>query len=502
MIHPILFAAHPTLFLYGQNADQVGFGEVWPTLLRIVAGAAAAWAALFIFGRNIRRSALLVSAFLVLFFSQAHVANVLPSNWEPILRYAWLVLLVPTTVMILRSKSDLAGLTRGANVAALLLAVMSLSSVAWAHLGTGSIGFDSLRRTIQGKPEHPDVYVIVLDAYGRSDVLQNYYDFDNQEFLSYLEDEGFRIVQRSRSNYAQTALTMASMFNMQYVSPLLRHHGIGRPNRNHLGDLFRSGVVFDELRANGYNIVAFSSGLKPSELETADVYIRFGTKISRFESMLFDNTPIVNLRLQHVAGNYDTYRSRIEYLFENIPRAPEMGTSPMMVFAHIEPPHPPFVFGPNGEARNPRGGFSDRDGDMLIGKWTTHEKYVAAYADQLTYVNKRVQELVDQILQNAKRPPVIILMGDHGPRSRLAWQSEADTDHREVFGNLMALHLPGVGNAKIHPSLTPVNLFRLVFREYFGGELEDLDNRSYYSTAKAPTEMIDVTDRAQAPPDL
>jgi hypothetical protein len=41
------------------------------------------------------------------------------------------------------------------------------------------------------------------------------------------------------------------------------------------------------------------------------------------------------------------------------------------------------------------------------------------------------------------------------------------------------MYLPGVDQAKLSASMTPVNTFRLIFNEYFGAHLPLLEDHSY-----------------------
>jgi hypothetical protein len=54
----------------------------------------------------------------------------------------------------------------------------------------------------------PDIYYIVLDAYGRQDVLADLYNLDNRPFLDYLEGKGFYVASESHSNYMQTVFSI------------------------------------------------------------------------------------------------------------------------------------------------------------------------------------------------------------------------------------------------------------------------------------------------------
>jgi len=66
----------------------------------------------------------------------------------------------------------------------------------------------------------PDVYIIILDAYLRSDVLKTTFNLDNGAFIETLTKMGFYVPSCSMSNYAYTPLSMASFLNMEYVQNL------------------------------------------------------------------------------------------------------------------------------------------------------------------------------------------------------------------------------------------------------------------------------------------
>jgi hypothetical protein len=51
---------------------------------------------------------------------------------------------------------------------------------------------------------------------------------------------------------------------------------------------------------------------------------------------------------------------------------------------------------------------------------------------------------------------------------------------------LNAIYLPNLSNENVYPDMTPVNTFRLVFNEFFGGEYVFLEDVSYYSTYEKP----------------
>jgi hypothetical protein len=129
------------------------------------------------------------------------------------------------------------------------------------------------------------------------------------------------------------------------------------------------------------------------------------------------------------------------------------------------------------------------DGDAFLG---TQEEYLQGYRDQVIYVNQLMEELIRTILRDSARPPVIVIHGDHGPGSRLNWQSAEDTDLRERTAILSAYYLPEAPQGTIYESMTPINSFRLILDLYFDADLGLLPDQSLYSTWQRPYAFISI----------
>ncbi len=54
----------------------------------------------------------------------------------------------------------------------------------------------------------PDIYFIILDGYGDDEILQKYYQYDNSDFIEYLEGSGFTVPAKTYSNYAKTSASI------------------------------------------------------------------------------------------------------------------------------------------------------------------------------------------------------------------------------------------------------------------------------------------------------
>jgi hypothetical protein len=344
----------------------------------------------------------------------------------------------------------------------------------------------------------PDIYYIILDGYGRADILANLFDYDNTEFLDYLTAKGFYVAHESRSNYCQTLLSLASSLNLTYLDGLVRQIGVEYGGAGPVADMVNNSAVFHFLERHGYELVTFSSGYPGTEIRNADRYLTPRWYPDEFQVTLINMTPIP-LVLNALYDMHDWHRERILYTFENLPDASEL-PGPTFVFAHIIAPHPPFVFGPNGERIAPELQFVLADGSHLIERrGMTREEYVAQYRGQLMFINSRVRGAVDAILSTSQRPVIIVLQADHGPGSMLDWDDPNNTDLEERLSVLNAYYLPDDGDKYLYDAITPVNTFRVIFNHYFGTDLELLDDESYFSTAARPYAFINLTPSGRSP---
>jgi hypothetical protein len=169
-----------------------------------------------------------------------------------------------------------------------------------------------------------------------------------------------------------------------------------------------------------------------------------------------------------------TTRSRFNYIFNSLDDVAAI-REPTFAYIHIISPHPPFVFDPEGNPTHPADFWNEK-------REYTKSSYQKGYLNQLPYLNKRMLEAIDTILTGSETPPVIIILGDHGP-----WLQTRD----KRMWNFTAVYMPGYEDT-LYPSVSPVNLFRLVFNNYFGGEYDILEDRSYYSPVPYLYEFTEI----------
>ena len=486
VIHPFLFAVFPVLFLFARNFDEVPAGDLFLPLLGALALTAILFFASRLITKNDIKSGLVTSAFLALFFSYGRVlALILPlTGWVKgtlMLASFWVVLFATSVILILRSRRDFVRLTRVLMVIAVVLVLIPVTNIVGYEVRTsGRIQNTASQMTVASNQNPtanlPDIYYLIVDSYARASSLEEIYHYDNSDFVSYLTQKGFYVASRSRSNYAQSTLSLAASLNMEY----LEAKEVGA-----LRDILRTNEVSRLMRDKGYKTIYISSGFfSKGFTDYAEVHLpeksAFGINMPDFAVGLIDTTALQPFRSLIGADA----RKDILYVFNEIASIPDL-KQPTFVIAHLLGVHTPFVF--DSEGKSPL--------RTALKATNVPEYYKEGYINQLVFVNKKLKELIDQIVSKSETEPIIILQADHGPGSTLqqevALGELSERQLNERMNILNAYLLPGNGD-QLYETVTPVNTFRIVFDSYFGANYELLEDKSYFSNYEAPFDFIVV----------
>jgi hypothetical protein len=481
-LHPILFAVYPILALLAINISEVDAFSGWrPLLLSIVAAAFLTLAFYAIF-RDWKRAALLSTLALILFYSYGHIYILLKGmelNGLFLFRHRtlvplWIVLGVLLVWWVSRKAFRTETATYALNLVGIFLLILPVFQLTTFLLQSRSsqTGQNPTALSLNVGDQPPDIYYIILDGYGRSDILKNEYGYDNTDFLNSLQDLGFYVAECSQSNYAQTQMSLASSMNFDYLDALSDRFVPGSDDRTGLDALIHKGAVRQSLEKAGYQTVAFATGFLATELRDADYFLspeHSRGQLNEFEFLLMETTLARLLqdgnRFGMQSAGSELFRERTLFALDQVDELSYI-QGPKFVFLHLIVPHPPYVFGPTGGPVEPAD----------VGSTKTQEG-ASHYRDQVIYINSRMMEILPKIITSSSTPPIIVIQGDHGPT--------VASSPRSRMSNLNALFLPGV-DVSIPPTITPVNTFRLILNEYFGQDLELLEDISLYSEYTDP----------------
>lgn len=489
--HPPLIALYPILAVYAANMSLWSWSELGiPSAIALVS-AAFLWLIGGLITRSWAGGALIASSMVASFFLFQTLVE-----WIGV--FGWIV--VTTALMALSAWPwrSLTLPTRFLNAASVILMILSLGSIAQTSYRIKRAiapkdGDARLTSASAAREALPDVYYIVLDGYGRADELDRVLGIDNQPFLKQLEKLGFFVCADSYSNYCQTEISLASSLNMAFIDDFFKPTESSTVDRAVLDQTIDDSAVARQFRANGYVYLGITTGFPALEFNSADITLPSEKQRMLLGATLIQMTPL-RASGQIIMSQFDERRELLRAGIDALGSLNKRGSRPRFVVAHILAPHPPFVFGPNGDERRPKMQFAYADGSHYFENGGTERAYRQGYRDQLEWLNVSLLPKLKEILK-MEPAPIVILQGDHGSKLGLDQESASKTDLKEAFANLMAVRVPDSMRNALPLNLTPVNLFRILLRRLFGTDLPPLPNRSLYSPWSRPLQFTDVTDK-------
>jgi hypothetical protein len=154
------------------------------------------------------------------------------------------------------------------------------------------------------------------------------------------------------------------------------------------------------------------------------------------------------------------------------------------VIVYIRIPHPPYVFGADGEPV-----YSDAAEEPTVGE----EIEAGPFVNQTIYANHLLESTIRAILTNESRPPIIFLHADHGAVFSGSWDPNDREFVRARMGILEAVYLPPEVHADLYPTITPVNLFRVVSNAAFATSFTLQPDEMYFSPFRRLHDFVNVT---------
>ena len=481
---PLLFTIYAPLALLAHNLGQVEIQSGYRSLLLSATGALLFLVILGNLLRDWQKAGLIVTLLAILFFTYGRVYDVIKNvqiagfiiGRHRYLAPIWLGLASLGVAWILKKIKYPSSLMNTLNIMSLILLAFPLMQTARFELLNSnnqptSSPESPYQTSLPADRTLPDVYYVILDGYGRSDILLKNFNYDNSAFIDQLRQQGFYVATCSQSNYSKTDLSLASSLNFNYLDVLGDEFTPENTDRSPLWRLIKNSAVAAELKKMGYRIVAFETGFDFTQLANTDFfYFSPRRGFNEFESLLLKTSLAVILddaglfRKYHLTVE-DRKRDNISYILAKLVELPAL-PGPKFVFAHLVIPHQPFVIGPNGEPVVVR-----KSGSTDAGYYTDID-YVNGYRDQAIYISNQIIPVVTRIVRDSRTPPVIIIQGDHGP---------SHFDEADRIGILNAYLFPQA-HPGFYSTITPVNTFRLVFNTYFETQFDLLKDVTYYST--------------------
>lgn len=510
-LHPVVAATYPVLALWAANATEVRPPEVVGPIWWSVAVTSIAWLLLWWPAGGLRAAAIPASLAALGFLMYDQVFPDTTRWWVVAAAVGVAVLVV---VFRLLRPLTVARWTAVANVVALVFIAFPLPVVVPRLAGSTPSVAGVPAPTVTTAPGRDIVYIIP-DRYARTDVLEDVYGFDNSAFVGHLEDLGFQLPPQATTNYNKTALALPASWNLNYLQDILPE-GLPPDEWEPAYALAQDHLLGRVLTDAGYEYLHLGTWFAGTETAySADEVLRYDG-LSEFQTVYRsatafddygllerigpgrrrsvdpprndpDEPPVFTRGLELHQYNHTTFQfEELERLAGQNPRRPRF------ILAHLTMPHGPYIF--------------DVDGSLVPKELAKERGEFEGYRRQLTYLNKRLTELIDTLLAGPEdEHPIIVIQADEGPDPRerqlegkdFQWLRATDEQLQMKFPVMAAFYLPGA-DVELPDTFSDVNTWRMILDTYFGTDLGLLEDRIYTISDEFNLyTYYDVTDRVR-----
>lgn len=362
--------------------------------------------------------------------------------------------------------------------------------------------------------QSPDIFYIIPDCYASNKVIQQTFKYDNSSFTDTLENKGFYIPTKSRSNYTATRLSLAATLNIDYLDSFIDIEK--NTNITSTYPYYAHNRVMKSLDKAGYQLKFMPSPYPPTDYLLQSFDSPISTNQSKkgisFNSIL-KNISLLDFffpidREQKLYDLYDKAFKDIQTLYKNH----NIADGPLFTYTHLLLPHAPYIIDDNGNKRN----FMTKDDILTDGGLAMYDRWKAdypqktdkalfqyarqGYINNIHFFNERLLKFIDYMQENHHRPYLILVQSDHGCNDLETIVSDHRNDQKatdripyntsHIFA---AFYFSDQNYQLLYDDISSVNLFRVIFNQYFNQKLPLLRDTTYisYLNSKDPFDYIE-----------
>ena len=448
IIFPFLLAFFPSWILILKNYDELIFQDILISLA-IVSVSIIIWIVIRKIIKNGNKAALITGVGVVFFFYFGYVQDALkgilvsniPVNKTSILVPISIIIFIILTVYFIKSKNNFESIIKIANVVSITLILV----VCVQFIIPGA------------SAEKPNVYHIILDEYTDNEILTKKFGYNNEKFLEFLNNNGFYMHDKLFSTFGGTVKELNVILNMEYPKKLRwMSEDYESLNNNKVMSIFSN---------QDYSVIETNSMMRWKNFSDVDTKLCYDTNFINSE---FLDQVLGKSIIRYFLEKYqqDTRRDTVRCTFDVLNEITLKTDGPKYVFSHVYVPHPPFLFGPNGENVIP-----DHREISGLQSWENPQGYV----NQLIYATNEITVVIKNIVKNDPNA-IIIVQGDTGTLTGTDISKKTMKEIYQAHSILYAVRIPDVEDSDY---MIPVNTYRIIFNNYFNMNYDYLEYHSY-----------------------
>ena len=460
IIFPFLLAFFPSWILILKNYDELIFQDILISLA-IVSVSIIIWIVIRKIIKNSNKAALITGVGVVFFFYFGYVQDALkgilvsniPVNKTSILVPISIIIFIILTIYFIKSKNNFESIIKIANVVSItLILVVCVQFI-----------------IPDASAEKPNVYHIILDEYTDNEILTKKFGYNNEKFLEFLNNNGFYMHDKLFSTFGGTVKELNVILNMEYPKKLRwMSEDYESLNNNKVMSIFSN---------QDYSVIETNSMMRWKNFSDVDTKLCYDTNFINSE---FLDQVLGKSIIRYFLEKYqqDTRRDTVRCTFDVLNEITLKTDGPKYVFSHVYVPHPPFLFGPNGENVIP-----DHREISGLQSWENPQGYV----NQLIYATNEITVVIKNIVKNDPNA-IVIVQGDTGTLTGADISKKTMKEIYQAHSILYAVRIPDVEDSDY---MIPVNTYRIIFNNYFNMNYDYLEYHSYL--VHNDSDMEDIT---------
>ena len=334
-IHCFLIPVFLFILYIFNNHKFLNFQEIIFSLIIFLIIVFISWFLLRKILKNNLKSGILISFSLLIIFSYGPIYDLIDDIvWgsfyirHQYVLFLFLAIFTIITFLIIRAENSFSKVTKISNIGMICMIFFAIT-----------LGIE-----MNENINKPNIYYIILDSYAHSTIFEEVYNYNNNEFITFLKEKNFYVASESHSNYNQSFLSYDASLNMEYVNYLSNELGVNERNFHKPYEMVDSNKVMKIFKANDYHVINFaSSDGVTGNLEIADINLCEKNKIMESQVVIM----MIRQSILNPFYNMISEPLRIDRewcVFNEIVKLEEKTKEPIFVFAHILLPHGPWRF--------------------------------------------------------------------------------------------------------------------------------------------------------------
>jgi len=344
----------------------------------------------------------------------------------------------------------------------------------------------------------PHIIYIIPDLYASNEALNGMYETSNLAFTEALEQRGFHVWDDQVSNYPKTFMSLASTLNSAHLGPIAEQIPAKDRRYEYIYRMLRDHSVAETLTSFGYEYTHLGSLWDPAKKnQHADRnFYNTGPLKNRLTGVYLKHTPLWS-NIGAESGMVDDCAktpAKLDFVKRQI-----ASDHPQFILWHTLIAHEPYMTQADGTCE------LAHDNPSYTSNYAELDQ---AYIDHISYFNRFALDLFDHSRERSKREMIFVIQSDEGPfpnlyreakRNRAEPYNFLTASDREMYRKhaiFNAIYLPSRDYSELDTLQTPINNFRIIFREVFDIEIPFLEDKVYsFAYEDDPYALEEITDR-------